>query len=347
MTRWSPAAALGAALALLAGCGHDAPQSPTPSPPAWETVERTLADASIVIEKVSYRSQGLRVFGQVCRPVAAGPHPVMVWNHGGFEGLGGEWNGGLCADSARRGYVVVESSYRGEDGSQGAVEVCLGEVSDVLSLLEVALAQPYADRARVVMWGASHGGCITTRAFQRGAPVHAAVDVFGPSEWTTNYAFWREQVAQGSPYRDAYASLMSTLERAVGGTPERVPEGYAARSPARFAADLARRPEPFMALHGVEDLLVPAAQSCLLAGAAGGFEAYHVSASPEVVLANAPVGCAGAALTWRAGPRPSPAWPGRRYLLVYDTVGHNTDGLAGQALILDATTFVITKTPAR
>src|SRR5262245_45574824 len=197
---------------MLAGCGTEGgPTTPaTPAPLAWESVTRTTDSASLIIEKVAYRSNGLRIFGQVCRPASAGPHPVMVVNHGGFAGLGDEWNGGVCRQTASQlGYVVVESSYRGEDGSEGTIELCLGEVDDVLRMLEIVLAQPYADRRRVVMWGGSHGGCITTRAFQRGAPVHAAVDVFGPTDAAATYAFWQAQVNAGSPHTGTYQEFIS------------------------------------------------------------------------------------------------------------------------------------------
>ncbi len=116
MRTWLLACAL--PLALVA-CGEPGgPTDPDPAPLGWETVTRTTDSASVIIEKVSYRSNGLRIFGQVCRPPSAGPHPVMIVNHGGFAGLGAEeWNGGVCRETASRlGYVVVESSYRGEGG---------------------------------------------------------------------------------------------------------------------------------------------------------------------------------------------------------------------------------------
>jgi dienelactone hydrolase len=326
-------------------CGGGSPTAATPRATAWETVERTTDTAAVVIEKVSYRSDGLRIFGQVCRPAAAGPHPVMVVNHGGFEGLAGEWNGGTCRGLAEQfGYVVVQSSYRGEDGSDGRIEICLGEVDDVLAMLDVALQQPYADRRRVVMWGGSHGGCITTRAFQRGAPVHAAVDVFGPGDLATTFAFWQAQIAAGSAYANVYQDLVDVTSRAAGGTPAQVPAAYSARSPARFAADLARRPEPFLIVHGAADLLVPAPESCRLAAQAGGFTAWHLAAAPEVALPGAPGGCESAGLTWSTAPRPA-GWPGARYLLIYDTAGHSFDGPGGQAMASDLVTFLVARTP--
>jgi dienelactone hydrolase len=332
--------------AILAACGGtNAPSSPDPAPLAWESVQQTFADATVVIERVAYRSDGLRVHGQVCRPPTGGPYPVLVWNHGGFDGLGDEWNGGLCRDYARLGNVVVESSYRGEDGSEGAVEACLGEVSDVLRMLDITLAQPYADRRRVVLAGASHGGAITTRAFQRGAPVHAAIDIFGFSDLGRNFDFWRAQVAAGSPNARVYQDLLDRVSRAAGGTPTSVPAAYAARSPATFSADLARREEPLLIVHGVEDPLIPPSQSCRLAALAGGFAARHVAAAPDVVLQTSPRGCEAEPLSWLPGPRPGPTWPGNRHLLVYDTVGHDFNGLAGQAMLADVSSFLAARTP--
>jgi acetyl esterase/lipase len=340
-----------ALLVALAGCGGEsAPTAPapTPVPRHWESVTRTTDSASVIIEKVAYRSNGLRIFGQVCRPPSPGPHPVMVMNHGGFEGLGNEWNGGSCRDTAAQlGYVVAQSSYRGEDGSEGTVELCLGEVDDVLNLIEVVLAQPYADRRRVVMWGGSHGGCVTSRAFQRGAPVHAAVDVFGPGDLGATYAFWQSQVDRGSPYANVYQDLMDVARRPAGGTPAQVPAAYAARSPAGFAADLARRTEPFLIVHGVADLLVPAPESCLLASRAGGFTAWHVTADPALTVPVAPDGCGVFPIAWSSTARPTTAWPGNRYLLIYDTAGHGFDGPGGQAMLTDVARFLVAKTPPR
>jgi acetyl esterase/lipase len=334
-------------LSLLAGAcgGGDTPAAPTPQAATWESAVRTTETAAVVIERVAYRSGALRIVGQVCRPAAAGPHPVMVINHGGFEGLGSEWNGGMCRNVAEQlGYVVVQSSYRGEDGSEGGIEICLGEVDDVLAMLDVALAQPYADRRRVVMWGGSHGGCITTRAFQRGAPVHAAVDVFGPGDLGATFAFWQAQIAAGSRYANVYQDLVDVTTRAAGGTPAQVPAAYAARSPARFAGDLARRAEPFLILHGVADLLVPAPESCRLAAQAGGFASWHFDAAPQVALPTAPAGCEASGLSWSTAPRPA-GWPGARYLLIYETAGHSFDGPGGEAMVNDLVTFLVARTP--
>lgn len=350
------ARALAAVLALLAACGSDGggdgggggggdagggPGSGDAAAPGWESVEVVFDDGQVVTERVTYRSGGLLIEGQVCRPAEGGPYPVVVFNHGGFMGLGVDPMSGNCVDSARAGYLWIGSSYRGEDGSEGEVEVCLGEVDDVLAMLDIALAQPYADRQRVVMWGGSHGGCITTRAVQRGAPVHAAADVFGPTDLASNYQFWVDAIEAGSPQSAAYQQLVAVVDGAIGGPPADYPDEYAARSPARFELPAAL---PLLVTHGTIDELVPVAQSCDLVAGAGGFTAFHLDGS-QLEVSSPPAGCEEAGLTWSAGPRPTPDWPGGRYLVVYDQLGHSFDGAAGNAMLSDLVTFLLAKLP--
>ncbi len=58
-------------------------------------------------------------------------------------------------------------------------------------------AEPYADPKHAYMSGLSHGGCITTRAVQRGAPVQLAIDMFGPADWAIDYEGWVAGIAAG------------------------------------------------------------------------------------------------------------------------------------------------------
>jgi hypothetical protein len=211
-------------------------------------------------------------------------------------------------------------------------------------MIDIGLAQPYSDPDRVLMFGASHGGCITTRAVQRGAPVHAAVDIFGPSDWAAEYQFWMDEIAAGSPFASVYEQLVDIMDLAVGGPPDQFPDEYAARSPASFAADLTAAPLPFMIVQGVVDPLVPPSQSCVLAELAGGFEAWHLDGD-QLEVETAPAGCEASALTWLPGPRPTGTWPGDRYLIVYDELAHDFAGDAGAAMVADALGFLAAKLP--
>ena len=164
--QWKARISAGGALLLgpLCACGDDArpPAVGLADRAAWASVETTKETGSAIIERVSYSSSGLRIWGEVCRPAQAGPHRVLVFTHGGFSGItdafGITWEGGTCEALAESGWVVLASSYRGEDGSDGKIEVCLGEVDDVLEMTRIGLDQPYADPSRVAVLGGSHGG---------------------------------------------------------------------------------------------------------------------------------------------------------------------------------------------
>lgn len=330
-----------ALVVALAACHQRSTSAPdVAGPRVWSSTAVTMQDAAIVVEQVSYRSaDGTLVSGQVCRPNDAQTHPVLALDHGGFAGLTTDVNGGLCVVLARQGVVVLEASYRGEDASSGAVEVCLGEVDDVLTMLAIGLAQPYADPAHVGIHGSSHGGCITLRALERGAPVRAASEGFGITDMAADYAYWQAELAGGgSPYASVIQSLVDRLDTSVGGPPSAFPDAYRARSPVAFASALAG--VPLMIAHGTADPLVSLAQSCTFAATVGGFAAYHLDGN-QAVVTTAPAGCDG--MIWLAGPLPSATWPDMRYLLVFDGVGHEFSSTGGKAMALDLVTFVLAK----
>lgn len=309
-------------LAALASCGGE-----HGGPPGWLSKETIALDAHVRVERVEYLSDGLRVVGQLCRPNRAGAFPVAVYNHGGWSGLGEEWGAldGGCADLARLGWVAAMSSYRGEDGSDGSVEICSGEASDVLAMLEIVRRDPFAtDRA--VMLGVSHGGCVAVRALQNGAPVSRAVSLNGPTDLAGVY----ENALARAP-APFFSDLLAAFDLAFGGSPIVAPDVYRARSTIEDAASLAAHPAAVLLQHGEADEVVPAEQSCLLAEAAGGFQAFHVKVNGQVTT-HAPPACAGLDLEWSAGPLPLGDWPGSRYLVIYDGEPHA--GGANQPLVL-------------
>ena len=310
---------LATALAL-SGCFSGASKTAAPKPD-WLSAETTKQSSRVVIEKVTYKSGDLIIFGQVCRPAGVGPHPVIIMNHGGFGGVP-DWDApkGFCAVAAKAGWAVAESSYRGEDGSGGRIEVCLGEVDDVLAMLDVVRAQSYADPKRIAMIGLSHGGCITTKAVERGADIDLAVDIAGPKDWNSLMpALKRSAMSEStSPVlRRMHQTVVDAVEKAVGGTSEQYPERYAKRSP--DAEKIAQWDKPFLILHGTADAIVPVQQSCAFADKIGDVKAYRLDASGDVA-SQPPPGCE--ALTWNGPPTPVGTFDADRYLLAYDGIDH-------------------------
>lgn len=331
---------------VLAGCSL---REPPPAPKStedpsvdWLSITSTKQGGTVV-DEVSYRSGDLEIRGQVCRPADDERHPVIIWNHGGVSGIDDRGDpGGVCVQGAKFGYVFAESSYRGEDGSDGEVEVCLGEVDDVLAMIDIVRAQPYADRNRVAMIGVSHGGCITTRAVERGAPVDLAVDIAGPTDWAEGWKFATKEAKRSSATdvdRAIYTDLAEKIELAAGGTPRQEPDSYRSRSPVEDVSNLKSSDQPFLIVHGTDDSIVPLAQSCELARRMGGFRGYLIGGSGE---STTPDGCGG--ITWTKGPPPS-EFPGDRYLLVYDGVNHLLVGTNAQRLTADYLAFIALKLP--
>ena len=307
----------------LSGCfsGPSPKPKPTVTGPDWLSVRTTKELPDITIERVAYRSGDLTIQGQICRPTVDGRHPVLIFNHGGFGGIGDRDDpNGFCASFAKTGWVVAESSYRGEDGSDGRVEVCLGEVDDVLAMIGVVRGQSYADPTRVAMIGLSHGGCVTSKALERGADVDLAVDVAGPSDWSSLIRSVKRSIRapETNPVlRNIQQSMVSTVEKAVGGSVSRYPRRYAKRSP--DPEKLARWGKPLLIMHGAADSIVPVAQSCELAAEIGNFQPYRFDTS-GVVVSEPPPGCKG--ITWQDGPSPIDTFKADRYLLTYDDVDH-------------------------
>lgn len=201
-----------------------------------------------VVHDVVYASDGLRVRGIVAVPDGPGPHPLVHFAHGGFEGMRVDEVVELGVRAAATSSVVAASMYRGEGGSEGEVEYCLGEVSDAwnLGLAVPALTDVVGPGVAI---GSSHGACVAlmlnARAAEAGDPLLGTVALGTPSDVDAVLAWHHARGDEGAA---------SVWERWIEpGTDHR------AQSP-RFAA-LA---PPIVLLHGLEDTLVPLEQACLL-----------------------------------------------------------------------------------
>jgi dipeptidyl aminopeptidase/acylaminoacyl peptidase len=109
--------------------------------------------------------------------------PAIILNHGGLQGVSLAYRA-VAYELARRGYVVLASSYRGQQGAegraQGRVEFAKGEVLDVLQLTELARGQPYIDSLRMGIVGEDQGASITIQAIGRSNIFKAAVAISPP-----------------------------------------------------------------------------------------------------------------------------------------------------------------------
>jgi dipeptidyl aminopeptidase/acylaminoacyl peptidase len=133
----------------------------------------------------TYETNRVHLNGLMARPyVREGEKmPAIILNHGGTQGISAPYRA-VAFELARRGYVVLASSYRGEQGaegrSQGRVEFAKGEVLDVLQLTELARGQPFVDSLRIAIVGHDQGAAITLQAIGRSNIFKAAVAISPP-----------------------------------------------------------------------------------------------------------------------------------------------------------------------
>jgi dienelactone hydrolase len=332
---------LGVTMLSLTACFSQA--TPIIDPTPWESRQVLFQDAKVIREKVSYRSSNLNIFGQVCHPNRSGKFPVLIWNHGGFDGLK-DGDEKFCEAFAGFGYTFLMSSYRGEDGSEGSVEVCQGEVDDVLKMLELGRKIPFANPNKVAVLGGSHGGCISLQAVQKGAPAQALIVFYAPSNWIAEYQQVQRLLNSSDPTKKYVGQILdSVATKALGGTPTTVPQQYLARSPDQDVSSLSNWSGSILMLHGVQDWFVLPSQSCNLAKAVGGFSSFHLNAA-NTSSTIAPADCENAGLSWSANAVPRGNWQGKRYLMVYDEMSHGDGNQYNQALF-DSIDFIFAKVP--
>ncbi len=117
-------------------------------------------------------------------------HPVILWLVGGFSNsIGGHlWepsdasNDQTAAAYRKAGMLMMFPSLRGGEGNPGRVEVCCGEVDDVIAAAKYAAGLQYVDPGRIYLGGHSTGGtlallvagsCDLFRAVISYGPVHS------------------------------------------------------------------------------------------------------------------------------------------------------------------------------
>ena len=191
----------------------------------------TLESGDAAPEGVAYRSwffdnpAGDRVHGFIAAPPGPGPHPVLMWVHGGPAYA---YTDSFMPDVQAwvdHGVAVAMVNYRGSTGYGSAWRdhlignPGLPEVEDVTAGLEDLVRQGVADPARAMIGGRSWGGYVTLMAIgiqpERFAVALATVPV-------ADYA---------AAYEDESADLQAYDRTLFGGSPETAAVMYRERSP--------------------------------------------------------------------------------------------------------------------
>jgi acetyl esterase/lipase len=171
------------------------------------------------------------------------PGPALVFIHGGG------WSKGdksdylpYLIDYAKKGYVTVTVSYRLSKVAHfpAAVE----DIHDAVQWVRVHAGELLINPEKIALIGGSAGGHLAMmQAFSdtTGSKVQAVVNIYGPTDLTTEYARNRGECLQflGKSYAEA-------------------PELYRAASPRTY---ISADDPPTLTFHGTIDSLVPVSQS--------------------------------------------------------------------------------------
>jgi dipeptidyl aminopeptidase/acylaminoacyl peptidase len=195
-----------------------------------------------VEEQIDYEVDGLTVKAILLLPAGAGLFPGLVVNHGGMSGIDERvLNRGRSLRD--RGYAVILPSFRGEDGSEGALDVAAGDVRDALAALALLAHRDDVDATRLGMWGNSRGGLTTLLAAQQTANLRCVASSAAILSAEDLYEIFASRQDPG----------LAEVLRMMGGTPAEQPDEYARRSPLTHMERLRSR---LLVLHAADDTVV-------------------------------------------------------------------------------------------
>lgn len=196
----------------------------------------------VAASDIRYKSGGLSIKALLAKPEASGAFPGLVAAHGGLSGLDEAFRS-KCAELAASGFVVIAPSFRGEDGSEGEVDVGGGDVDDTLAAAEL-LSQREDVTDSIGIWGNSRGGLVALLAVARSSRFAAAAT---SAALVSAEDLYRIFAGRDDPF-------LPVLLKSIGGRPEEAPEEYCRRSALLQAAYIRC---PLLIMHGDADTVVP------------------------------------------------------------------------------------------
>ncbi|NLU67852.1 prolyl oligopeptidase family serine peptidase [Streptomyces sp. HNM0574] len=209
------------------------------------------APETVPVEDLWVEGPGGTVHALVQKPAGEGPFPTVFEVHGGPTHHDSDSFAGQPAAWVDHGFAVVRVNYRGSTGYgrdwTDALKHRVGliELEDIAAVRERVVASGLADPERLVLAGGSWGGYLTLLGLGT-----------QPEAWALGLA--AVPVADYvTAYHDEMEALKALDRTLLGGTPEEVPERFAASSPLTYV-DEVRAPVYISA--GVNDPRCPIRQ---------------------------------------------------------------------------------------
>ncbi len=212
---------------------------------------------------IEYKARdGLKIPGLMTWPAGSTNEtrknlPLIVLPHGGpeaYDSVGFDW---LAQFLANEGYAVLQPNFRGSAGlgiefrNAGLGEWGRKMQDDITDGVRAVAKMGWVDPERVCIVGASYGGYAALAGGALTPELYRCVVAIAPvSDLRVMLAYERERHGSKS---SAYAYWRGQI-----GDPDKDREAIDAVSPKRHAADYKA---PVLLLHGVDDTMVPSAQS--------------------------------------------------------------------------------------
>ncbi|GAA2121439.1 S9 family peptidase [Streptomyces synnematoformans] len=209
------------------------------------------APRSVPVTDAWVDGPGGRIHALVQRPAGEGPFPCLFDVHGGPTWQDSDAFAAGPAAWVDHGFAVVRVNYRGSTGYgrewTDALKHRVGliELEDIAAVREWAVTSGLADPERLVIGGGSWGGYLTLLALGT-----------QPDSWALGLAAvpLADYVAA---YEDEMEALKAMDRTLMGGSPEDVPERYAASSPLTYVDEVRA---PVFVSAGVNDPRCPIRQ---------------------------------------------------------------------------------------
>jgi len=178
--------------------------------------------------------------------------PCIIFNHGGVGGVG-EGTRKLCRRLAKEGYIVFAPSYRGEDDSEGEIEVAAGEIEDVVAAMLLLEGHPGIRPEEFVLLGTSHGALISVHVAARDEVKHLVKGVVPAYGVMDIYAWYQYLLDNDFDVGDPLSV------RVYGKGPEDKPEAFSKRHALSVIPRL--NDAPIFLVQGEHDEIVPKDQA--------------------------------------------------------------------------------------
>ncbi|WP_246941424.1 alpha/beta hydrolase family protein [Bacillus pinisoli] len=184
---------------------------------------------------VTYLCQGLKIKGLLAAPKEEGEYDGFLYLRGGIKNVG-MVRIGRIVQFASEGFVVMAPFYRGNQGGEGNEDFAGEDRNDALAALTLLKQHKKVNPERIHVFGFSRGGVMALFTGIIDSTVKSIVSWGGVTDMALTY---KERI-----------DLRRMMKRVIGGSPNKVPEQYASRTPLFYIEKIQA---PVLIIHGRKD----------------------------------------------------------------------------------------------